>query len=245
MLEWLSDWLKQILAVVLLASVVDLLMPGKSFHRYTRFVLGLLILLAMLGPVLKLLKDDPEVLLKNGMRGWEAASRKAAPAMPGLDEIERRAEELRASRNEQAAALTARSLAAEIETALSRQPGMPDAEVNVDMNIGDGQAGPRVETVTVQFALAGAEAQQDDDTERAVQEAGAIAAISPIERVDTAIELRDPPAGDIAGYGAEGAARAARREAPPEMAAAVRALVYQGWGVEPERVIVLAPAESS
>ncbi len=245
MLEWLSDWLKSILAVVLLASVVDLLMPGKSFHRYTRFVLGLLILLAMLGPVLKLLQDDPEVLLKNGMRGWEAASRKAAPAMPGLDEIQRRAEELRASRNEQAAALTARSLAAEIEAALSRQPGMPEAEVIVDMSGAVGQAGPRIETVTVQFALAGSDSQRDDGADRSAHEPGAIAAISPIERVDTAIELRDPAVAGIAEHGAEGTARTARREAPPETAAAVRALLYQGWGVEPERIIVLAAAESS
>jgi stage III sporulation protein AF len=244
LLEWLSEWLKQILAVVLLASIVDLLMPGKSFHRYMRFVLGLLILLAMLGPVLKLLKDDPEVLLKNGMRGWEAASRKAAPVMPGLDEIERRAEELRASRNEQAAALTARSLAAEIEAALSRQPGMPEAEVIVAMGSVDEEAGPRVETITVQFAPAGSESLQDDGMQH-VQDPGAIAAISPIDRVDATIELNGTPAIEISGHEAGEEGRVEQREAPPEAAAAVRALVYQGWGVEPERIIVLAPAESS
>jgi stage III sporulation protein AF len=245
LLEWLSEWLKQILAVVLLASIVDLLMPGKSFHRYMRFVLGLLILLAMLGPVLKLLKDDPEVLLKNGMRGWEAASRKAAPVMPGLDEIERRAEELRASRNEQAAAMTARSLAAEIEAALSRQPGMPEAEVIVAMGSVDEEAGPRVETITVQFAPAGSESLQDDGMQRVGRDPGAIAAISPIDRVDATIELSVPPATEITGHEAGEELRVKRREAPPEAAAAVRALVYQGWGVEPERIIVLAPAESS
>jgi stage III sporulation protein AF len=245
LLEWLSDWLKQILAVVLLASVVDLLMPGKSFHRYMRFVLGLLILLAMLGPVLKLLKDDPEVLLENGMRGWEAASRKAAPEMPGLDEIERRAEQLRKSRDEQAAAMTAQGLAAAIESALSRHPGMPEAEVKVAMGGLSAADGPWVETVTVQFVSDGSVSVQDDGQRRSGQEDGAVAVIAPVERVDTTIALDLTDAEEGSGQAAEDRARNVQREAPAEAAAAVRALVYQGWGVEPERIIVLAPAESS
>ena len=242
MLEWLSDWLKQILAVVLLASVVDLLMPGKSFHRYMRFVLGLLILLAMLGPVLKLVRDDPSVLLENGMRGWEAASRRAAPDMPGLEEIQRRAEELRARRDMQAADLAARGLEAEIEAALARHPGMPAARADVMLGGHAAAGGPAIQGVTI--TLSGAEPEAAE-TDREDGTSGAIGAIAPIERVATGVELGQAPAADGSGPATDKRASNAGREAPPEAAAAVRAIVHQGWGVEPERIIVLAPAAQS
>jgi len=83
MMAWLGEWLGQVLAVLLLAAVVDLLVPGKAYERYTRLALGLIILTAMLGPLLKLFREDPERLLGRGFAGLEAQADRSTPRMPG------------------------------------------------------------------------------------------------------------------------------------------------------------------
>lgn len=57
-LEWLSEWIKQIILIVLVATFVDLLLPNQSFDRYVKLVLGLLIIMAILTPILQLLNQD-------------------------------------------------------------------------------------------------------------------------------------------------------------------------------------------
>lgn len=58
MIEWLTDWLTQIIIVVLLAVFVDLILPGSSMHRYVKLVMGLFILMTMLSPILSIISKD-------------------------------------------------------------------------------------------------------------------------------------------------------------------------------------------
>ncbi|MBO8170358.1 MAG: stage III sporulation protein AF [Bacillaceae bacterium] len=58
MIEFLTNWLKEIIIVVLLAVFLDLLLPNTSMQRYVKMVMGLFILMTMLSPVLRLLNDD-------------------------------------------------------------------------------------------------------------------------------------------------------------------------------------------
>lgn len=58
-MEWLGGWLKEIVFVVLLAGFIDLLLPNRSFERYVRLVVSLLILLTLMSPIVKLLGGDP------------------------------------------------------------------------------------------------------------------------------------------------------------------------------------------
>ncbi|HEY8342248.1 MAG TPA: stage III sporulation protein AF [Calditerricola sp.] len=50
----LAVWLKKIVLLVLLATVLDLLLPNTELQRYVKLVMGLLILLVILSPVLTL-----------------------------------------------------------------------------------------------------------------------------------------------------------------------------------------------
>lgn len=59
-MEWLGEWLKSVIMIVLFAAFVDLILPGKSMQRYARLVLSMLILLALLRPVINLLTVSPE-----------------------------------------------------------------------------------------------------------------------------------------------------------------------------------------
>jgi stage III sporulation protein AF len=61
MTAWLSEWLRGIVLIILLATFVDLLIPNNSLGRYVKVVVSLIILLTILSPVISFLKDDKAV----------------------------------------------------------------------------------------------------------------------------------------------------------------------------------------
>ncbi|WP_042162701.1 stage III sporulation protein AF [Paenibacillus gorillae] len=74
MVTWLGDWLRDIIAVIMLAVFMELLLPNKAMQRYARLVIGLLILLTILSPILRLLQGDFSARLSDSVRQWEAGS---------------------------------------------------------------------------------------------------------------------------------------------------------------------------
>ncbi|MGM0805380.1 MAG: stage III sporulation protein AF [Bacillota bacterium] len=57
-MAFLTEWITNIIILVLLAGVIELLLPGNQFQNYIKMVVGLLILLAMLSPLFKLINAD-------------------------------------------------------------------------------------------------------------------------------------------------------------------------------------------
>ncbi|NEZ41613.1 stage III sporulation protein AF [Paenibacillus alvei] len=53
-MSWLSQWMKEIIMIIMLATFIDLLLPNRSMQRYVKLMLSLIILLTLLSPVLKL-----------------------------------------------------------------------------------------------------------------------------------------------------------------------------------------------
>ncbi len=51
MISALSDWLKHLVVLILLAVFLDMVLPNTSMQRYVRTVLGLVVMLAMLAPL--------------------------------------------------------------------------------------------------------------------------------------------------------------------------------------------------
>ncbi|WNB93583.1 stage III sporulation protein AF [Bacillus sp. NEB1478] len=60
----LTEWVTNIIVLVLLAGVIELLLPGNQFQSYIKMVIGLLILLAMLSPVFKILNTNFDQVFK-------------------------------------------------------------------------------------------------------------------------------------------------------------------------------------
>jgi stage III sporulation protein AF len=58
MIEFLSDWLKKIILLILLATFIDLLLPNSSMQRYVKLVIGLFVLMTILSPIFQLLHSD-------------------------------------------------------------------------------------------------------------------------------------------------------------------------------------------
>lgn len=53
-----GEWLKQIILLVILATLADLLLPTKAMQKYVRVVLGIAVIAAMLQPIVPLLRRD-------------------------------------------------------------------------------------------------------------------------------------------------------------------------------------------
>lgn len=51
---FLTGWISNIVLIILFAVIVDLLIPNNSFQKYIKMVIGLLLILAILNPLLKM-----------------------------------------------------------------------------------------------------------------------------------------------------------------------------------------------
>ncbi|MDR7072688.1 stage III sporulation protein AF [Fictibacillus barbaricus] len=63
-MSFLTEWVTNIIVLVLLAGVIELLLPGNQFQSYIKMVIGLLILLAMLSPIFKILHTNFDQVFK-------------------------------------------------------------------------------------------------------------------------------------------------------------------------------------
>lgn len=57
-MDWISDWIRQIILIIFIATFIDLLLPSSSLDRYVKLVMGLIIIMAILQPVLQLVISD-------------------------------------------------------------------------------------------------------------------------------------------------------------------------------------------
>ncbi|MFA1821571.1 stage III sporulation protein AF [Virgibacillus oceani] len=57
-MDFIMDWITQIIIFVLLASIVDLLVPTSAMKKYIKLVVGLILLLILLNPVFYIFQVD-------------------------------------------------------------------------------------------------------------------------------------------------------------------------------------------
>jgi stage III sporulation protein AF len=94
-IEWLGDWLKQIVLLVLIATFIDLLLPNNAMERYVKLVMGLLIILAILSPIFNLLKKD----LNLSSLAFTTDSSTASKTLTPLNQIKENSEKLKTAQN--------------------------------------------------------------------------------------------------------------------------------------------------
>ncbi|MEC1261121.1 stage III sporulation protein AF [Bacillus swezeyi] len=67
---FLTEWLTNIILFILLAIVIDMLLPNSSMQKYAKMVISLLLIVVILNPIFTLFRTDPDVifeqLTKNG-----------------------------------------------------------------------------------------------------------------------------------------------------------------------------------
>lgn len=62
-MEFLSGWITNIIMFILLATIVDMLLPNSSVQRYAKMVTGLLLIVIILNPILKIFHYNFEEIL--------------------------------------------------------------------------------------------------------------------------------------------------------------------------------------
>jgi stage III sporulation protein AF len=61
--EFLSDWVMNIILFILLATIIDMLLPNSGMKKYVKMVTGLLLIVIILDPLFKLVSLDFEQTL--------------------------------------------------------------------------------------------------------------------------------------------------------------------------------------
>ncbi len=62
-MDFIKEWITNIIIFVLLATVIDMLLPNSTFQKYTKMVTGLLLIAVILTPVLKIFSSDFEAMI--------------------------------------------------------------------------------------------------------------------------------------------------------------------------------------
>ncbi|WP_052703145.1 stage III sporulation protein AF [Paenibacillus beijingensis] len=270
MLEWLSGWLRDIIAIVLLAAIIDLLLPNKAMQRYVRLVVGLIILLTILTPIMRIFQGDLDKKVAEGFRNWDESSAMNEVKMPTLSDITKEAQRLSDERRQQTAELARANIETAIKKSVQDRLGAAVSSVKAQLAF-DAAGEGTLQSVTV--TLASSESAGNRGAEASGTEA--VDPVTPVA-VDVSVEAPDQPpqspageadrtgneadetAGEAidtaAGIGAEGTERqqsAADKKAdeagsgalsPDQaaLAAAIVDLVSKMWSIGPEQVRVTA-----
>lgn len=63
-MEFLNEWITNIIVFILLAVVVEMLLPQTSLQKYVKLILGLLLIVMILKPLFTIFSLDEKMLLK-------------------------------------------------------------------------------------------------------------------------------------------------------------------------------------
>jgi stage III sporulation protein AF len=221
---WLSDWLRDIIAVILLAALVELLLPNKSMQRYARLVVGLFILITILTPILKLFQSDMKSKLDSGLAMWSTQAAVSQVQMASLSDIRQSAEQLNRKREQEVAKLTELKLEQTMQAELEESAGIAVEQVDAELRWVIRPEGntPYINKVTVTLK------QADSDEKKEV--AGDGAAVEEVMSIDIAVRI-DGGAGEMN-------AEDNWVPAPPREAALISGTLVQGWGIKQTQIVV-------
>ncbi|MCD9021329.1 stage III sporulation protein AF [Cohnella silvisoli] len=134
LMEGLSHWLRQIIAVILLASLIDMLLPNRTMQRYVRLVAGLFILMTVATPIMHWMKGDFTTKLAEGLDAVERTPQEGAEQ---LAMIEKEGAKLRDKQNIQAADLVSARLESAIRSEVEQSEKRGVRKVDVVLERGN------------------------------------------------------------------------------------------------------------
>jgi stage III sporulation protein AF len=143
-MEFLKEWVTNIILFILLATVIDMLLPNSSMQKYTKMVTGLLLIAIILTPIYKLISKDFETTLTS-FPSFQAPGEKN---MNNL--IDSKKKEIQASQHAYILEETAAQLKKGAEGELMKQYGLQIEKINITTNNKSDQAFPdNLQKITV------------------------------------------------------------------------------------------------
>ncbi|SET61260.1 stage III sporulation protein AF [Salinibacillus kushneri] len=64
-MSYIQEWVTEIIVFILIAMIVDLLLPQSSMQKYVRFAVGMILVLIFLQPLFHLFNANPSQFLQN------------------------------------------------------------------------------------------------------------------------------------------------------------------------------------
>lgn len=240
MIEWLSDWLKQIILVILMAAFADLLLPNNAMQRYIKLIVSLFILMTILSPVVQLLRGDWSGKLTAAVQEQAVTTTGRDGERGQLDEILQAGARIKADTERKSRQWVESELAETAKSMLEQQDGLSVRQVQVK-TVMDEQGQPQIGTVSV--LLERAEAKDGHGANRATtggeQEVN-VKPMEPIQPVEVNIEAGADNEKAPTEDGAAEAAAGARQDEPRlnQARAEVVRILQQAWGVSERQVRV-------
>lgn len=160
----ISEWIRSLIFILILAGIVEMLIPRGSMHRFVQVVLGLMIIMLLLQPLLGLLSRQTFFERRLAAISWEVGrSGDAAAIIARGEDLAGRngrfvADEFRrqAAAQSEAYALTVDGVAAaaaEVEAVINNVSGRQRPEINLlrlrieTGEAADGEPGVAVDSV--------------------------------------------------------------------------------------------------
>ncbi|NEZ46308.1 stage III sporulation protein AF [Clostridium niameyense] len=63
MLLWIKNWITNICVAVLFITAIEMILPNNSIKKYAKFVLGLILMMVILNPIIKLFHNDYDMAM--------------------------------------------------------------------------------------------------------------------------------------------------------------------------------------
>ncbi|GJM76426.1 hypothetical protein HMSSN036_86420 [Paenibacillus macerans] len=189
-MNWLAEWLKEIIFIVLIAVFVDLLLPNRAMERYVKLVVSLLILLTLISPVMRFLSSDAKKELETAFsESIEGLENEAAGQ--STEAILRQGEELRQKQEAEALQWAGEETARQMKEQIERETGQPVERVSVKLTTKPAKTGadkegaspPAAEPVISEVEVVMAEAKtESSDADSNASGRGPEITVAPIEK---------------------------------------------------------------
>lgn len=251
-MNWLAEWLREIISIVLIAVFIELLLPNRAMERYVRFVVSLLILLTLLSPVIKLFSDDAaqqlEAAFSQGMDGLEDQQ-----IGESTEVILKQGEKLKQKREEEALVWAGEEAARQMKDQIERETGRFVDRVSVKLITepgGKNATSPQPIIASVEVVMAQTLPGKQEEQHAATRPTQV--AIAPVEKIQIEIDQEaktntDRPADSTAAIAgtsteeSEEASTGAAGNSGHQLARQIEQLLRQQWGVGEETVTIIDP----
>ncbi|MBM4762249.1 stage III sporulation protein AF [Bacillus sp. B15-48] len=161
-MDFLTAWITNIILFILIATVIDMLLPNSSLHKYVKVVISLLLISIILSPIYKVISSDFETAIAS-MTNFQGENQ-----YKNLENsIEMQKKEIQASQHAYILKQTAVQLQLDAEEELMEKYGMKIANIEIQADEIDENLSPEsLQSIKVRIVNQG----DEDDTVAVVKE---------------------------------------------------------------------------
>ena len=143
----ITGWITNIIVLILLATVLELLLPNSNMQRYVKMVIGLMLMAVILSPILTIFTKDFDSMLRS------AALTDSTPDVRMENQIESKKSEIQASNAAYIEEQMAVQMKSQVEKELRDQFNLEITHVGLELKDAEGEKNIEQIAVTVSKAV--------------------------------------------------------------------------------------------